>query len=311
MKKSSFLLTLLLMTLNVSAQTSVTHTIQRGETIESVANKYGISVTDLQQANPDTKEYFYAGMKLTIPAASAGNNTTVVQQQNVPSQAVNQKDTPQAKTYTQDAQVGSSTTSYSTNYQTKTKKGFTRVDDSSDFEANTYNICSEAGFTYISAGNNMTGGTTIMRFSGGANFHITNNIYTSIRIGYLGSITSTSTKYNSPIKIETKNSLHSICLPLEAGYTIQTENRRFALLPMIGVVPAVSITGSSESTDDLNGKNKEKIKGGSFAMEGYAGLRIRIGDFNLGASYNIGLVTDKGPIKNDKGHLLFSIGLGF
>lgn len=58
---------LMLASLSMSAQTSQSHTVQRGETIESVAKKYGISVSDLQQANPSTKDYFYTGMKLVIP----------------------------------------------------------------------------------------------------------------------------------------------------------------------------------------------------------------------------------------------------
>ena len=43
------------------------HIIKRGETIESVANKYGISIDDLIKANPSANDYFYIGMKLTIP----------------------------------------------------------------------------------------------------------------------------------------------------------------------------------------------------------------------------------------------------
>lgn len=43
------------------------HIIKRGETIESVANKYGISIEDLIKANPSANDYFYIGMKLTIP----------------------------------------------------------------------------------------------------------------------------------------------------------------------------------------------------------------------------------------------------
>lgn len=43
------------------------HIIKRGETIESVANKYGVSVEDLIKVNPSAKNYFYVGMKLVIP----------------------------------------------------------------------------------------------------------------------------------------------------------------------------------------------------------------------------------------------------
>lgn len=75
MKKIILSLALMLTALSMSAQSTVSHTVQRGETIESVAKKYGISVKDLQQANSSTKDYFYAGMKLTIPRVSTPAQT--------------------------------------------------------------------------------------------------------------------------------------------------------------------------------------------------------------------------------------------
>jgi hypothetical protein len=50
------------------AQTTQTHTVQRGETIESVAQKYGITVDALKAANPNAGNLFFVGMKLNIPA---------------------------------------------------------------------------------------------------------------------------------------------------------------------------------------------------------------------------------------------------
>ncbi len=73
----------MLASLSMSAQTSQSHTVQRGETIESVAEKYGISVSDLQQANPSTVEYFYAGMKLVIPRKTNTQNNTQTATSNV------------------------------------------------------------------------------------------------------------------------------------------------------------------------------------------------------------------------------------
>lgn len=68
--------------MNIYAQTTMSHTIQRGETLESIANKYGITVADLQKANPDIEGAFYAGVKLTIPVASHKLQTTEVEQNN-------------------------------------------------------------------------------------------------------------------------------------------------------------------------------------------------------------------------------------
>lgn len=76
MKKLFLSFALMLASLSMLAQTSQSHTVQRGETIESVAKKYGISVSDLQQANPSTRDYFYAGMKLVIPRKVNTQNVT-------------------------------------------------------------------------------------------------------------------------------------------------------------------------------------------------------------------------------------------
>lgn len=54
------------------------HIIKRGETIESVANKFGISIEDLIEANPSANDYFYVGMKLTIPKSIDKNNEKTV-----------------------------------------------------------------------------------------------------------------------------------------------------------------------------------------------------------------------------------------
>ena len=52
----------------------VSHTVQRGETLESIAKKYNVSVYALTQSNPDAKDVFYVGMKLVIPSAKATKN---------------------------------------------------------------------------------------------------------------------------------------------------------------------------------------------------------------------------------------------
>lgn len=68
MKKKLLLFILLsIMHTFASAQSPVHHVVQRGETIASIAKKFGISEENLKQANPDIKDFFYTGMKLIIP----------------------------------------------------------------------------------------------------------------------------------------------------------------------------------------------------------------------------------------------------
>lgn len=49
---------------------TVTHVVQRGETLESIANDYHVSVDDINNANPNADGIVYVGMKLAIPTNS-------------------------------------------------------------------------------------------------------------------------------------------------------------------------------------------------------------------------------------------------
>lgn len=67
--KKRFLCSLLLAisVLVCMAQTTQKHTVQRGETMESIAQKYGVTVSAMKEANPNIGEYFYVGMVLNVP----------------------------------------------------------------------------------------------------------------------------------------------------------------------------------------------------------------------------------------------------
>lgn len=70
MKKILVCMFMLLPFMSIMAQ-QVSHTVQRGETLESIAKKYNVSVYALTQSNPDAKDVFYVGMKLVIPNTKA------------------------------------------------------------------------------------------------------------------------------------------------------------------------------------------------------------------------------------------------
>lgn len=75
MKKLLFTMFMLLSFTGMMAQ-QITHTIQRGETIESIASKYNVSVDALKKANPDISEMFFVGLKLNIPTPKDNRETT-------------------------------------------------------------------------------------------------------------------------------------------------------------------------------------------------------------------------------------------
>lgn len=105
MKKIFLSFIALILSVSVFAQ-AVVHTVQRGETLESIAQKYGVSTQDLLNANPDAKEYLYTGMKITIPAVQKA--------------VVNYEERSAATKATTSTSTASSSSSYSsTNYSAK------------------------------------------------------------------------------------------------------------------------------------------------------------------------------------------------
>ncbi|MDE6157662.1 MAG: LysM peptidoglycan-binding domain-containing protein [Muribaculaceae bacterium] len=64
----------LLGTLAAAAQTRQTHTVQRGESLESIAAKYGVSTQAIRDANPQMTAIF-VGYKIIIPEAAPAQAT--------------------------------------------------------------------------------------------------------------------------------------------------------------------------------------------------------------------------------------------
>lgn len=80
MKKIITLLAFGALALGATAQSSV-HVMQRGETIESIARKYGTTTEELFRLNPDAKTFVYVGMKLNVPEKKASDNPAAHTQQ--------------------------------------------------------------------------------------------------------------------------------------------------------------------------------------------------------------------------------------
>lgn len=60
---------------------TVTHVVQRGETIESIAEIYKVSVEDINKANPNADGIVYVGMKLNVPVETMDTYTDEAPQQ--------------------------------------------------------------------------------------------------------------------------------------------------------------------------------------------------------------------------------------
>lgn len=63
---------------SLSAQTINEHTVVTGETLQSIATKYGVTVTELKAANTGLDEYVFAGMVLKLPSKTEGNEQVIL-----------------------------------------------------------------------------------------------------------------------------------------------------------------------------------------------------------------------------------------
>lgn len=100
---TSILIALSLLICNeLSAQETVKHVVQKGETISSIATNYGVTVAEITTLNPKAAKFLFVGMELQIPVKSkpaasvpASSGTTAVNSSATASVPVTQqKQTP-------------------------------------------------------------------------------------------------------------------------------------------------------------------------------------------------------------------------
>ncbi len=115
--KRLILCVMVVFSITMMAQEVKTHTIQRGETIESIAAKYQVSVGAIKKANPYAGEVYYVGMKLNIPAATVTQTApsavskTVSEPHNQRPPVMQAVSTPSPSTTTDNVSVAGSTSS--------------------------------------------------------------------------------------------------------------------------------------------------------------------------------------------------------
>ena len=263
---------------------TVTHVVQRGETIESIAETYGVSADDIAKANPNMDGMFYVGMKLNVP--NKASLTTHDDSQTTPT--IPSVDIARHST----TQVGKRTNENNTN----------------DTEVWKFTPAFEIGFGFIKGADNF-----MYEATAGINYNLPYNIYAGARIGY------NSCNYNSLTTIDgtsvnSKTECHLIEIPLEVGYKILTDNHNFGIIPFAGIAANVGISGKSKYRVIGSGNkwNSQKIKiGGKVGLDAKVGIRLRIMEFNLSGSYHFSL-NDKQKVWFGKdAYPEITIGWGF
>lgn len=261
---------------------TITHTVSRGETLESIAKRYGTTNDKIIELNPDASQFIYVGMELTIPITEVSTPPS--------SQSEDNKTTGHSATPMNGPQT--ETSSYRSDNHEEGPGFGVGMEISLGFpphDSGSYNIYEMSLFLpyWIKEKNN--------------------GLFVSAGLGYSSAFGSdhTSSGRNS-YSVSTDMSL--ITIPLKAGFAI-SGNDKFAIVPYAGVNLGITVSGSTK-TKTNGSETKEKIKCGKLAPDFRLGADIRLWTFNVGGYFAIPISDDSKAVFGDSGYFAVAIGFG-
>lgn len=272
----------------VFAQTApTTHIVDRGETLQSIADRYGITTAQLIEANPDAKEFVYVGMELQIPATA-----TVATRPSTTSSTSTPAPLP----------AGGAADSYA-DYSSVSPEGpgFAPIFDL------------EWGF--LPKAKEVKNHNFAYAITFGANYYFMekeNKLFAGASIGYNSFNYSYFGSYQGDYLTQTNN-VHCIAIPIRVGYSIKTDNRKFGITPLIGLDfnCGVKTTEKFKSRGNQLGNREEKVNGKKGLGLGFrAGLEFSIAGFNIGGAYVLPINNKQEYFSGDDGYFAVSIGWG-
>lgn len=245
----------------------VTHVVQRGETLESIAEYYKVSVDEINKANPNADGMVYVGMKLNIPTSSRP-------------QKVSNNDNQGEPTYTQENNIEN----HSNDKVFQEHKNSTAKNK--DEKVGKFEFAGELGFGFIKGADNFMYEATV-----GANYRLPYNLYVGARIGY------NSANYIGLIAIDGQNinaeqNYHLLEIPIEFGYSLKNESETLGLIPFVGFNTNIGLSGKYKQrvlgTGGKEGSQKVKI-GGKVGVGARIGVRVCLWGFDITGAYQIPL----------------------
>lgn len=288
MKKLPLLLLLLIWSI---ASSAITHTVTRGESLQSIAAQYHISEAQLVEANPGVDRLFYVGLKLNIP------ETTTPSTENQSFSFTGDFTNP-----TPDSETPSADLSEQTN-----------TGEDNDNPGAECSGMIEYGFLPKEKG--VSGTNYTYAFTVGANYffmHRAAGLFAGARIGY-----NSATFYNYSISryshLTVARESHFITLPINVGYAFATDNRNLAFIPYAGIDFNFCVAGKikAKGTGQLSGIDGEQNYKKKVGLDARVGIQLRIFGFNVGASYVLALNDHQEYYFGDDGYIAINLAFGF
>ncbi len=266
------------------AQTTTTHIVDRGETLASIAQKYGTTEARIIELNPDAAQYVYVGMELQIPAATAPAPATTVQS------------TPRQQTYTQPAEAEETTATQSSS-QSYLPSSQTSSSVSSTTDESPWLFLFNIGIGWPK--------DLEMSFEGnvGAGYKFYQDLFVSARLGYLAG-------WNNKRDYEIKAG--AIVLPIDLGVDFDfNEKKTLGIQPFLGVQPGISITKKVDIKQGSKKVETVKYKTGKLCADFHVGCRLKFFGWNAWVGYSIPINKDQKNLMGKDGYVSCGIGVCF
>lgn len=272
--------------MNAGAQATVRHTVDRGETLTSIAKKYNTTEDKIKELNPEAGQFIYVGMELMIPAGKTD--------------AVTDNPTGQKNITPEDVSVIKEipTVRQTEEYHDTNMPGTT----SSDFRR--WNPSFYIAYGFLQKPKGTENHCYTYSASIGTNYNITEAFYVGARLGY------TMSSYSGLLYSRSTNTTyHFIGIPVETGYKISIIPDKFQLIPYVGIDTNIAVkgkmtVGAGESKDE----NDIDDIGGKISLGARAGIRFSINNFCLGGAYAIPLNDNCKGAFGENGYFEISIG---
>lgn len=274
---------MILSVVSALAQTNTTkHTVERGETLATIAQKYGTTEDKLKELNPDAAQFVYVGMELVVPETRSNINESTTIGNNTIGETVS----------------GLATTSHQSYYY---------EDDSYEKWEPAFQI----GFGFLPKPKGYKGSYWTYEFTIGVNYNITESFYVGARIGYNSSnIYYYSSTYS--LGFSSGNTrYHFITLPIEAGYSLSIIPKKLSLIPYIGLSPNYCVKAKLETGYGSSKVKKDLDCDGDIGIGAKIGARLNIFTFDIGFAYVFYLNDNQKAFFGKEAYPEISIGWGF
>lgn len=266
-----------------TATANVEHTVARGESIESIANKYHITPQALIKANPGLDSLFYIGMKINIPEEAVEHNANDDSSDSI-SSAYN---------------MVSVETEIPHNVKDK------KEPNSEETEGSGIEVALRLSYGFIPKPEGLSQSPWAFAAAVGANYWFTEKLVGPFAGAMIGYDSASSTSYMSDCEIKTSS--HFISIPISAGYALSVINKKFSITPYVGFSPKFCVKASGETK--IHGESIKYDGDKEFAIDLSYGVSLRTMGLNIIGAFSTPLNDAQKGYFGDKTY--FSIGIGF